>query len=243
MPTSTNQKIIIKGSPFGYIHSIQTVDDVVTITEKFAFNNLADSQAKLPKPGTTSSGNNTDLVRSDGAKWRFPNPDLILDATDETDITPADITSNSTALGDIVMKINEAPVQSNSFTKFISDWHLIYRNGLFMATIGTGFSYKAISTSALRKPEGWIHLIGRVTSDTSLDYSEKPTPFEVTFSTFKNSGLDSAALQAATFTTLTWKLGGTGKDVTGITPPAITAGIADLLLAGDLGIVTDIVYS
>ncbi len=240
MPTSTDKKIILTGSPFGWVHLI----DNGALTELWKFNNLQSSTYKILKPGTTSSSSdNIDINRADGAIWRFPKTNLILSGIDETDITPADASSDATSKGEITLVANEAPVESNSWTAFIKAVK-DKMDAKFMVTIGTGYSHKARTDATLRKPDGFIHMIGKINNDLEQQLNNNPASLTMTFVSYKNSGLEESDFTATNlFTAITWKLGGTGKDVEGIKPPDIVAGEAQKLLLGDVAVVTNIIYS
>jgi hypothetical protein len=240
MPTSTDKKIILTGSPFSWIHLISAG----VITELWKFNNLQSSTYKILKPGTSSSSSdNVDINRSDGAIWRFQKTNLILDGVTEEDITPADASSDATSKGEITIVPNEAPIESNSWTAFIK---AVKENldGKFLITIGTGYSHKARVDTSLRKPDGFIHMIGKINNDLEQQLNNNPASLTMTFVSFKNSGLVETDLTGADlFTAITWKLGGTGKDVEGIKPPVIVEADAQKLLVGDVAIITNITYS
>ncbi len=239
MPTTTDKKIILTGSPFGWVHLIESN----TITELWKFNNLQSSTYKLMKPGSDSAGSdNIDINRSDGAIIRFPKTNLILSGIDETDITPADSSSDATSKGEITLVANEAPMESNSWTAFLKE--LQGKLGaLFMITIGTGYSHKARTDATLRKPDGYIHMIGKINNDIEQQLNNNPASLTMTFVSYKNSGLVEADLTAVgLFTAITWKLGGTGLDVEGILPPDIVSAEALQLLDGDVAVVSNITY-
>lgn len=240
MPTTTDKKIILTGSPFAWIHKI----DSGNLSELFKFDNLQSSTYKILKPGSSSqSTENIDINRADGAIWRFPKTNLILSGEDESDITPADVSSDASNKGEITLVINEAPIEANSWTAFIKQLK-DNMDAKFLITIGTGFSHKARTDSTLRKPDGFIHMIGKINNDIEQQLNNSPSSITITFVSYKNSGLDVAKLTAENlFTAITWKLGGTGKDVSGIKPPNIIAADANKLLAGDVAVITNISYS
>lgn len=240
MSTTTNQKIILNGSPFAWLHKITDG----TITELWKFDNLQSSTYKLPKPGSDSGNSeNVDIKRADGAIIRFPKQSLILSGVDETDITPADSSSDATGKGEITLITNEAPNESNSWTAFLKSLKT-EKNSLFLVTIGTGFSHKARTDATYKKPEGYVHLIGKINTDIEQQFGENATTLTLTIASYTNSGIEVSDLtDAELFSAIDWKLGGAGKNISGIKPPAITEPIANDLLAGDLAIVTHITYS
>jgi hypothetical protein len=242
MPTTvtTDKKIILSGSPFGWIHKI----DSGALTELWKFNNLQSSTYKILKPGSSSqSSDNIDINRADGAIWRFPKTNLILSGIDETDITPAGTSSDATSKGEITLVANEAPMELNSWTAFIK---ALKENldGKFLITIGTGYSHKARTDTSLRKPDGFIHMIGKISNDIEQQLNNSPASLTMTFVSYKDSTIEETDLTGTTlFGEITWKLGGTGKDVEGIKPPAIVSTDAQKLLEGDVAVITNIVYS
>ena len=239
MPTTTDKKIILTGSPFAWVHKV----DAGALIELWKFDNLQSTTYKIMKPGATSqSGENIDINRADGAIWRFPKTNLVLSGIDETDITPAAASSDATGKGEITLVINEAPLSANSWTAFIKTLK-DELNSLFLITIGTGYSHKARTDITLRKPEGFVHLIGKINNDVEQQLNNSPLSISLTFVSYANSGLDEADLTSTSlFTAITWKLGGSG-DVTGIKPPDITSGGATTLLSGDILVVPATTYS
>lgn len=240
MPTTTDKKIILTGSPFAWIHKIEDED----LSELWKFNNLQSSTYKILKPGSSSQGSeNIDINRADGAIWRFPKTNLILSGEDESDITPADASSDASNKGEITLVINEAPMESNSWTAFIKQLK-DNMDAKFLITIGTGYSHKARTDATLRKPDGFIHMIGKVNNDLEQQLNNSPASITITFVSYKNSGLEATDLTAVSlFTAITWKLGGTGKDIEGIKPPDLLSTDAEKLLTGDVVVVTNITYS
>ncbi|MBE2189327.1 MAG: hypothetical protein IAE98_07645 [Candidatus Kapabacteria bacterium] len=240
MPTTTDKKIILTGSPFAWIHKIENED----LSELWKFNNLQSSTYKILKPGSSSQGSeNIDINRADGAIWRFPKTNLILSGEDESDITPADTSSDASNKGEITLVINEAPIESNSWTAFIKQLK-DNMDAKFLITIGTGYSHKARTDATLRKPDGFIHMIGKVNNDLEQQLNNSPASITITFVSYKNSGLEATDLTAVSlFTAITWKLGGTGKDIEGIKPPDLLSTDAERLLTGDVVVVTNITYS
>ncbi|MBX3043178.1 MAG: hypothetical protein KIT33_07680 [Candidatus Kapabacteria bacterium] len=240
MPTSTDKKIILTGSPFAWIHKIENED----LSELWKFNNLQSSTYKILKPGSSSQGSeNIDINRADGAIWRFPKTNLILSGEDESDITPADASSDASNKGEITLVINEAPIESNSWTAFIKQLK-DNMDAKFLITIGTGYSHKARTDATLRKPDGFIHMIGKVNNDLEQQLNNSPASITITFVSYKNSGLEATDLTAVSlFTAITWKLGGTGKDIEGIKPPDLLSTDAERLLTGDVVVITNITYS
>jgi len=240
MPTTTDKKIILTGSPFAWVHKI----DAGALTELWKFNNLQSSTYKILKPGSSSqSSDNIDINRADGAIWRFPKNNLVLSGIDETDITPAGTSSDATSKGEITLVANEAPIELNSWTAFIKAMK-DEQDGKFLITIGTGYSHKARTDVALRKPDGFIHMIGKINNDIEQQLNNSPASLTMTFVSYKDSTLEETDLTAISlFTAITWKLGGTGNDVEGIKPPDIISGDAQKLLEGDVAVITNIVYS
>jgi len=240
MPTTADKKIILTGSPFAWIHKIENGN----ISELWRFDNLQSSTYKILKPGSSSQGSeNIDINRADGVIWRFPKTNLILSGEDESDITPADASSDASNKGEITLVINEAPIEANSWTAFIKELK-DNMDAKFLITIGTGYSHKARTDATLRKPDGFIHMIGKINNDLEQQLNNNPASITITFVSYKNSGLEATDLTAVSlFTAITWKLGGTGKDIEGIKPPDILSTDAERLLTGDIVVVTNITYS
>lgn len=234
MSTTTDKLIRLYGSPFAWVHLI----NAGALSELWKFDNLQNPSYKFTKPGTDTGGENIDIQRADGAIIRFPKKSLILSGIDETDITPADASSDATSKGEITLVINEAPSSSASYTAFLKSIKDNY-DKMFLITLGTGYSYQQ-SISATRKPDGWAYMIGKINNDIEQTLDSNPGTTTLTFVSYTNSGLDASDLTADDlFTTQKLKLGGTGKDVDGIKPKTISADDATKLLAGDIVIVSE----
>lgn len=237
MALSVAQKVILAGSPFAWVHRIESG----AIADEWLFDNLQSSNIKLLKAGSESAaGENIDINRADGAIWRFNKTSKILDGVTEDDITPADASDTATKKGEITLLINEAPNELNSWTAFIDELKT-YQDSFWFVTIGSGFSHKARTTD--KKPEGYYQMIGKISNDIEQALANAPTTLSLTFASDSGSELDEDELTSGTlYSAMTWKLGN-GKDVTGIKPPTITSGEETIILAGDVNIVTDITYS
>lgn len=231
MAWTSNQKIILSGTPFAWVHKITSG----AISALWQFENLASSSYKITKPGSESGGENIDITRADGAIIRFPKKSLIIDGKDGADITPADASSDATGKGEITLVINEAAKTSTSWTSFLKDIKTNF-DSLFLVTIGTGYTYNQ-SVSAGRAPDGYVHMIGKINTDVEQTLDSNPATVSLTFVSYGNSGLDASDLSGAVFADLTLNLGGTGKDVESIKPASISAGDATILLDGDILIV------
>jgi len=242
MAVSVKNKVILHGAPFAWIHSITTSEGETTISELWRFDNLASCQYTLPRAGAESSGENLDIPRSDGLIWRFPKESRILDGITEELIETRDTSADATGKGTISLVINEAPIEMNSFSAFRADIKSKLKD-FFMVTIATGVSYTAKMTN--KKPEGYIHMIGKISNDISEVFDSNHNAVTLEFASYKNSGLEAEDLSEAVslFTAIDWKLGGSGKDISGIKPPDITETVEEEILAGELAIVTDITYS
>lgn len=238
MALSVAQKVILQGSPFAWLHRIENG----AIADELLFDNLQSSNIKLLKAGSESaSGENVDINRADGAIWRFNKVNKVLDGITETDITPADASDTATKKADITLLINEAPNEIDSWTAFIDEIRT-YQDSFWLVTIGSGFSHKARTSN--KKPEGYYQLIGKISNDIEQAFANSPTNLSLTFASDSGSGLEEEDLTSGTlYSAITWKLGGTGKDVSGIKPPTITESEATTIIAGDVNIVTDITYS
>lgn len=117
MPTTTDKKIILTGSPFAWIHKV----DAGALTELWKFDNLQSTTYKIMKPGANSQqGENIDINRADGAIWRFKKTNLVLSGEDESDITPADASSDASGKGEITLVVNEAPSSAKDC------WQLVF---------------------------------------------------------------------------------------------------------------------
>jgi hypothetical protein len=234
MSLSMSQKMIISGSPIAYVHEI--VDGV--ITELYNFNNITDPYYKIPKSGSsTTNGSYLDIKRADDAIIRFDRESLVLSGVDETDITPTETATDATGYGEMGLTVLEAPEQKNSMTAYQAEI-MEKKDSLFLVTVATGYSYKSKTESGLKKPEGWAHMIGKISNDLEFKRSaDNSLVIPHVFASYKNSGLVEADLtDPDLFTAVTYKRGGTGKDVTGIKPATITSAMATRLLAGKIAI-------
>lgn len=242
---TTDKRIILMPSPFAWMHELiaGSTEPLVTaaVNETFRFDNLAKGgRIAMKNPaGADQGGENVDIVRADGAITRFGKFNLVLDGTDESDITPADASDDNTGLGTIEIITNEAPLPTtiNSWTAFIKT--LKEKVGsLWLITVATGFTY-ASRELATPKVDGWIRMIGKITNDLELDLSENQT-LKLTFDSYKANltDVDNTLLALTDFTAINWK--GKGKN---FTPPDLTSGEADDLLLGKVVVKTDVTYT
>jgi len=232
MTTTMDNLIRLYGSPFAWVCLINP-DGTPKVTEQWLFDNLQNPSYKITKPGSDTGGENIDIARADGATIRFTKKNLIISGEDETDITPADASSDATGKGEITLVTNEANVGATSFTSFIADIKANY-DALFLVVLGTGYSYQQ-SISADRKPDGWVYMIGKINNDIEQTLDANPGTVTLTFVSYKASGaIAKTDLTSLNFTSQTLKLGGSGKNKTGIAPEDIADGVADSLLSGDI---------
>ena len=121
-----------------------------------------------------------------------------------------------------------------SFISLLKDLH----GKEFVVTIATGHTHTS-RVSATRKPDGYVHMIGKISNDIEQNLDSNAGSISLTFVGAENSVFDQTNLVTAplVFTEVTDKRGGTGKDKTGIKPAAITTEIATELIAGEVSLV------
>jgi len=236
MGATVAKRSIISMAPFGWIHKITPSPDggttPGTIAELYQFDNLAEgSGIKLPIADNQSAGSdNIDITRGDGAIFRFPKFNLILDGETEEDITPAGSDSNSTGKAEVTIVTNEAPLPVTivSWTAWLADLKL-NKDELLLVTMPTGFSYD--SRENQKKADGYIYVVAKITSDIEQKLGVNPSQITLVLSSNKLGETDIAAtdLEAVSYTSIAWK----GKGAS-FTPPALESGDGDVLISGDV---------
>lgn len=232
------KRVIISNAPFAWIHRIQA-GTPGTISELYRFNNLADGKIKIAVAEQSSSGDNIDIKRGDGAVWRFSKFNLVLSGVDESDITPASQGADATGKCTVTLTTNEAPLPTtiNSMTLWLKD--VVAKKGdLMMITVPVGFTYDGRTSQG--KCDGWLHVLGKLNNDLELATNDSPSTISLEYVSYKCtlSGVTAEIIEAATFTGVTWK----GKAIT-ITPPSLSAGDGDVLMDGDIVLAADATYT
>ncbi|MBE2188567.1 MAG: hypothetical protein KGZ71_09660 [Desulfobulbaceae bacterium] len=237
--TTTDKRIIISGAPFCYIHKL--TEGVPSLL--WTFDNLQNVQIVMPKADAAAqSSNNLDIQRGDGALFRFKAESLVLSGEDETDITPAEESSDATGKGKIVFTNNEAPLPTsiNSFTAWLKNAK-DNMESLLLISIATGFTHHGKSTGT-PKVDGWARMLCKLNSDIDFTSGANASSIQLEFVSYKNpvgaDAIAAGALEAITFANIAWK----GK-ATNIASPVITAPEEALLLAGDIVLSPDLTYS
>jgi len=225
--------IILSGSIFAWLH----FKDGETIKE-IVFDNLQSSNYKIKKIAAAGGGETIEITRADGAIIRFDKRALILKGETGEDITPSD---EAASKGEITLVINEAPysvpiadpvyMRWTAVMKFIQD----NMNKEFLVTIGTGHSHNS-RISHSRTPDGFAYMIGKINNDIEQNLDANASSISLTFIATENSAFKADDLKnnAALYTAVTDKRGGTGKDVANIKPTTITEAMETSLLAGNI---------
>ncbi|MCO5250131.1 MAG: hypothetical protein M9949_01770 [Candidatus Kapabacteria bacterium] len=241
MPTM-DKRIIVNGAPFAYIHKASA--GVLSLL--YTFDNLQNVQITMPRAdAAASSGNNNDLNRSDGGIIRFPQESLVLDGRDETDITPAEDSSDATGKGKIVFTNNEAPLPTsiNSYTAWLKSLK-DNADSLFLISIATGFTW-AGKSAGTPKVDGWARMLCKLNNDIDFQAGANASSISLEFVSYKNpigtEALEVGAISGVggiTYANIAWK----GK-ATNIVSPVITEAEATAILAGDIVLSPDNVYT
>jgi hypothetical protein len=233
------KRVIISNAPFGWIHKLAAGDPAGSITELYRFDNLSDSEIKLTVAEASGSGDNVDIKRGDGAVWRFSKFNIVLSGVDETDITPASQGSDASSKAVMTITTNEAPlpVTITSMTLWLKD--LVAKKGdLLMITLPVGFTYDARTNQG--KVDGFVRMLGKLNNDIDLKTNDSPSTIALEFVSYKCTlaGVDDVLIEAATYTGIVWK----GKAIT-ITPPNLSVGDGDELIAGNVVFAQSATYS
>lgn len=237
MALTMKEKMIIQGCPIAWVFLLTTGtnsnDD--TFPELWAFDNLADGSAKKLKAGSsTTSGEFVEFGRCDGAKVQFDKEALTIDAVTETQ--KATDTGGADASGDaeITLVVNEPPVRSSntiaSNTAFLADV-IAHKDDKVLIVMPTGYSYSRLGQGTSRKPDGFVYMFGKLTSDVEIKNSG-PSPITLTFASQK-ANFDKASM-AFTGLGILVKRGGSGYDV-----PAASNVPLDLSTQADIDALND----
>lgn len=206
---------IITKCPFLWMFEITDVataaDDALVLKYKFD-NASAVTFKSLAAGSSAASTENIDLTRADGAIFRFPKENLIIDAITETQIASDTGGADASGLGEISATLQEAPVgTSTSWTSFVAELNA-NKDKKWLVIVGTGYSYERTGTDSTRKPDGYAYMIGKISSD--IDASEGNVA--LTFASQKASGWEVDATEMTTAFSaagIDLKRGGTGYDV------------------------------
>jgi hypothetical protein len=241
MPTM-DKKVILQGTPLVWVHEITGAsEDAITALWKFDNAQSVEATLKLAS-SATSDTEQIDLGRADGATIKYDKNTLAISGTDETDVTPAASSTDATGLGVVKFTLNEADYDSTTWTEFVAELKSKMNNKFFI-TIGTGQSLYSMNNTSYKKPDGFIHMIGKINADVTLSWAgNTPTTIALEFVSYKATALVDADITAlydgSTLNGIVWKLGGT--TIT-IYPPVITAGNATSLhTSGDIVVVQNI---
>jgi hypothetical protein len=224
------KRIILALVPVMWVHKLEA-GEPGTIEELWRFDNLADGCGiKLLQPAANESGDNLDITRGDGAIFRFPKFNLIMDK-DEADITPAEQSSDATNKAEITAVTNEAPLPATiaSWTAWMKEFYdTIQAGDLLMFTLPTGFTYD--SRENQNKADGYVTLLVKVTSDFDQKLGVAPSTLQIVGASNKStlSGVTGTIIEGATFTAISWK--GKGFDFAG---PSLQTGDGETLMAGE----------
>lgn len=241
MATTMDKRMIMKGGPFAYLY--EASEGALSLA--YTFDNLATgTQIVLPKAdAAAASSNNLDATRADGAIIRFPAETLVVSGVDETDITPAEESTDATGKGRITIVTQEAPLPTtiNSWAAFMADLKSKH-DSLFLLTVATGFAYGG-ATAGTPKVDGWARMLCKINNDLDFTFGNQITALTLEFVSYKNPlGDDALAeidLTGITFGNIAWK----GKGSVTVAAPVITSGEATSILAGDIVISPDMTYS
>ena len=243
MSATMVNKIILTGSCIGWLHKID--EAAKTIVESYRFDNLQSSTYKLLKASSesSSSGDKLEINRADTGVIQFPKPTLNIDPLTELAIVSSTGGSDATSKGEITLVTNEAPIESNSWTAFIKSLQG-NMSAKFLITIGTGQSYKTLNDSASKKPDGFVHMIGILTTDIEQQLQNGAVTLSMTFASQKiatDATVKTALTNASLFTAIEWKRGlATGNPT--VKPATIISADADTIIAGDILVLPNITY-
>jgi len=168
---STTQYIPLMGVPAAWL--LELTGNATTLAvalpsasagaaTRFKFDNLSENPAISLKLASTAEGNYIDITRADGAIIRFDAISLVLDGTDESDIT--DPAEESTNKAEITITTNEGDVDSSTWTEFYAKMYG-KQGSYFLLVVPTAFTYDGRVNQASGNADGFIFCVVKLTSD------------------------------------------------------------------------------
>lgn len=230
MPTTMDKKIILQGSPYLWLLEVDPTKIIAAdpdaepavvrsvegaIIDTYQFDNLGDCTYTLKSAAAANtSGDSITITRSDHTEIRFPKATFTINGVDETEITDVATAADATGLGEIKAIINEAPLTAGvtSWSDFMNKIRT-KQDSLWLIIIGTGYSYYDFNMASVRRPDGFMFMLGKISGDLAWTAGASPSTLDLTFIAYKGTGFVAGDLQAAG-TILT----GTGEAITAITP-------------------------
>ena len=231
------KNIAISGSPFGYIIPINEKTGALSPALRFA--NLQSSSYKLLKQEDENSATeNLDISRCDNGTIRFPKQTIVLSGIDGKKVGK-DASGTGTKSGEITMQLNEADENATSWTEGVAKIASEVAGKLCLVAIGAGFTYSGLNAST-KNVDGWVYMLGKTNNDLEVQLGNNASTLSLTFESHKPSVADTATIKAAisganVFGPITYYIGEATEPT--VTAPAISAGNADLLLAGKIVVV------
>jgi len=230
MPNTMSTGILFRALPVAWVFEID--QSANTVTELWTFDNLQSCNYKIPKnPDSSSDSETIDINRADGAIIQFPKEELVIDGTNEEDITGS--SGNLTGAGEVTIVANQAPTEQTSFTAFLMELQEKI-DSKFLVIIPTGMSYTD-TVSSTPDSEGFLYMIGDITSDIEQELSGEPSSVSITFGAAKPNSADDTALGSAidgiTPSAIDWKRGMTSDAEI---QPAFPADADDNLIEGKI---------
>lgn len=228
----SDKMIILKGVPLFWLSIIVGS----TLVKKWTFRNVGNTTYKFPKSSSSSSSSKqeyVDIVAGDQMITRFKKQSLIIEGLSGdlfVDSENASIDAKgheATGKAVITVVIQEAPLECTSWTSFtdeLEEWlNSTANDGRVLATIGTGYNGYATATPNEYKPEGFAHIIGKITNDIDNQLgSSNATSLTLEIASYKATDIPDEVFTAHTFEPILHRRGGGTNNIT-ITPPKIAS--------------------
>lgn len=199
MPGATNTNILLSGAPvamcLGVRFDTATSDVVITDADQAASDIAAtdgdvrmlfDNVKEIKVTGTLTSAaesntENIDIEAADGQIVRFTKSSRIIDGETGTDVlTETESDENATGEATIEITVNEADIDSSSWTGFLNKLKT-WRNNYWYVNVPMGFNWtKRYNQSAATavKADGWAYMLGKMSMD--LEHTGGTTPSTIT---------------------------------------------------------------
>lgn len=222
----TDKNIVLHGTPVGWLAGVRFDEDtgavVVAPTDpttaltdpddfRLLFNNIKKANGKVTMKGAEStSGEYIDIEAADNAITRFPKVSRITDGTDDTQIlTDPTKDENATAKGEITLELNQADMDRTSWTGFLK---YLYENkdGFWFICVPTGFNYHNRYIADVKKADGYIYMLAKISSDIEWTAENAPATLSVSFVSYKfasSSSLFATSMAYSVFGTPNYAFG------------------------------------
>jgi hypothetical protein len=208
MPGATNTNILLSGAPvamcLGVRFNAAGTDSDIVITDAdqaasdFAATDgdvrmLFDNVKEIKVTGTLTSSaesntENIDIEAADGQIVRFTKSSRIIDGENGTDVlTDTESDENATGEATIEITVNEADIDSSSWTGFLNKLKT-WKDNYWYIHVPMGFNWTkryAQAAATAVKADGWAYMLGKLSMDLEHTANTSPSTITLKFVSYK----------------------------------------------------------